>query len=110
MIQHIVCICHLPILVSNDWKGQLAAGYLINVLDPSAMALHSVGRETDQLDAPFCELWLEFGECTELGRAYRCVVLRVREEDNPFIPNEFMKVDGTICSIRFEVGSNRAKA
>ncbi len=40
MIQRILCICHLPILISNGWNGQLGTGYLI------------IGSSTDLVSLP----------------------------------------------------------
>lgn len=107
---HVVQVGDLPLLVADDWEGQLAAGDLVNVLDPAAVALNGVGREADQLHAALRELGLEFGEGTQLSGAHRGVVLWVGEEDNPLVANELVEVNGAIGGFGLEVGGNAAEA
>ena len=58
MIQHVVCVCHLSILVADDWESQAATGYLIDVLNPTTVRIYCVRRKTDQLNAALGKFWL----------------------------------------------------
>lgn len=71
------------------------------------MMLDIIGRQSDQFDATFAELRLKFGESAQLGGADRSEVLRMREEDDPAIADEFVEVDGSIGCVCVEVGGNR---
>ena len=66
MVNHVVCVGYLPFLIANDWEFETASRDFVNVLDPSAMAVDCVGRQSDQLDTTFRELGLEFSEGAEL--------------------------------------------
>ena len=107
---HVIEVCDLALLVTNDWEAQLAAGDLIDILDPSSVRVDGVGRETNQLDAALGELWLELCEGTELGGADGCVVLRVGEENYPLVANELVEVDWALCGLGLEVGGNGTQA
>ena len=107
---HVVEICDLPLLVPDDWERQIAAGYVVDILDPSSMALDCVRRQSNELHAALGEFWLEFREGAQLGRANGCVVLWVREQHHPVIANELMEVDGSVGGLGIEVGSNASKA
>lgn len=63
---HVVHERDLALLVAYDWKAQLAPRDLINVFDPAAMALNSVGTQPNELDVSLREFWLEFGKGAEL--------------------------------------------
>ena len=107
---HVVEICDLPLLVPDDWERQIAAGYVVDILDPPSMALDCVRRQSNELHAALGEFWLEFREGAQLGRANGCVVLWVREQHHPVIANELMEVDGSVGGLGIEVGSNASKA
>ena len=107
---HVIEVCDLALLITNDWEAQLATGDLIDILDPSSVRVDGVGRETDQLDAALGELWLELCEGTELGGADGCVVLRVGEENYPLVANELVEVDWALCGLGLEVGGNGTQA
>jgi hypothetical protein len=59
---------------------------------------------------PLSELLLKLCESSELSRADWSVIFWVREENNPFVVNEFVEVDGAICGLILEVGRNGAQA
>lgn len=103
---HIIGVCDLSLLVTDDWEAQLAAGNLIDILDPSSVRLDGVGRKTDQLNPTLGELRLELCECTELGGADGSVIFRVGEQNNPLVANELVEVDGTLSGLGLEVGGN----
>jgi len=107
---HVVGKGDLPLLVTNDREAELGAGDLVNVLDPSTVALNCVCAQADELHAPLGELGLELGEGTELGGADGGVVLGVREEDDPAVANELVEVDGTTGGLGLEVGGDSAEA
>ena len=56
---HVVGEGDLALLVADDREAQPAAGDLVDVLDPAAMALDGVGAQSDELDATLGELGLE---------------------------------------------------
>lgn len=76
VVDHVVGKSDLALLVADDGELEGRAADLVNVLDPAAVALNGVGRETNELDTALGELGLELGECTELGGADGGVVLR----------------------------------
>lgn len=74
------------------------------------MALNGVGTEADELHTALRELWLELGESTELSCADWCVILWVREEDDPVVADELVEVDRAGGGLGVEVGGNAAEA
>lgn len=74
------------------------------------MAAEGVGGQANQLDTALGELGLELGEGTEFGGAHGSEVLGVGEEDNPFVTDELMEVDGAVCGISLEVRRDGAEA
>ena len=106
---HVVEICDLPLLVADDWERQIAARDVVDILDPSSMALDCVRRQSNELHATLGEFWLEFREGAQLGRANGCVVLWVREQHHPVVADELMEVDGSVGGLGIEVGSNASK-
>jgi hypothetical protein len=107
---HVVEICNLSLLVANDWEAQLAAGDLVNVLDPSSVRLNGVGGKADQLDTALGELGLQLREGAQLGGADRGVVFWVGEQDNPVVANELVEVNGALRSLSLEVGCDGSQA
>jgi hypothetical protein len=95
VVKHVVLESDLAFLVANDGELEAGARDLVNVLDPTTMAVDSVGRKTNELDTTLGELGLELSEGTELGGADGGVVLRVREQDHPLVADELVEVDGT---------------
>lgn len=87
----------------------MAAGDLVDVLDPSSVGLDCVRREADQLRAALCELWLELGEGAELGGADGGVVLWVGEEDDPLVADEVVEVDWALGGLSLEVWGDGAQ-
>jgi hypothetical protein len=85
---HVVCQSNLTVLVSYDREGELAAGDLIDVLDPPSMAVDCVGRKTDELCATLGELGLELGKGTELSGTDGSVILGVGEKNDPVVTDE----------------------
>lgn len=110
MIQHIVQICHLSLLVANDWEFQAGARDFINILDPSPMAVDRVGRETDQLDTTLGKFRFQFCKRAQLGCADGCVVLRVGEQDDPLGSDEFVEINRAIGRVGLKIRGCRAKA
>jgi hypothetical protein len=106
---HVVEICDLPLLVADDWERQIAARDVVDILDPSSMALDCVRRQSNELHAALGEFWLEFRERAQLGRANGCVVLWVREQHHPVVANELMEVNRSVGGLGIEVGSNASK-
>jgi len=106
---HVVGIGDLALLVSNDGELQAATGDLINVLDPSTVALDGVGGKANELNTTLGELGLEFCKGTKLGGADRGVVLWVRKEDDPVVANKLVKVDGASGGFGVEVGGDGAQ-
>lgn len=107
---HIIRVCNLPLLVANNGELERAAADLVDVLDPSTVALDRVCRKTDQFDPPLCELGLELCESAQFSRADWGIILRVREEDDPIVADELMEVNRPAGGLSLEVGSSAAKA
>lgn len=110
MIQHIIQIRHLALLVPNDGKPQLGIADLVDVLDPAAVGVDSVGGQADELGVALRELGFEAGEGAELGGADGGVVFRVREEDDPGVADEVVEVDWAGGGFGLEVGRCGAEA
>jgi len=110
VVNHIVGQSDLPFFITNDWEGEVAAGDLIDILDPSSVGLNGVGGETDQLDTTLGEFWLKLCEGSELGGADWGVILWVREKDDPAIANELVEVDWAVGGVSLEVWSNASEA
>jgi hypothetical protein len=107
---HVIEVRDLALLVANDREVQVAAGDLIDILDPSSMRLDGVGGQTDQLGVALGELGLQLGEGAQLGGADGRVVLRVGEEDNPVVANELMEVNGALGGVGLKVGGSGTQA
>jgi len=110
VVKHVIGVCDLSLLVTDDWEAQFAARDLIDILDPSSVRLDGVGRKTDQLDPTLGELRLELCERPELGGADGCVILWVGEENNPLVADEVVEIDRTLGGLCLEVGSNGTQA
>lgn len=109
VVQHVIEVGNLPVLVTNDWEGQVGTGNLVDVLDPATVGVDGVGRKTNELDATLCELRLEQSKSSELGGADGSVVLWVREENNPVVINEVVEPDLSNGGLSLEVWSNASK-
>jgi hypothetical protein len=107
---HVVEVSDFALLVGNDGEGNFAAGNLVDILDPTLMAAEGVGRQANQLDTTLGELGLELGEGTELGGANGGEILRVGEEDYPFVANKLVEIDRASGGLGLEVGGNAAEA
>lgn len=110
MIQHVVQIRNFSLLVANDWKFQIRARDLVDILDPSSMAVDGVGREADQLDAPLGEFGFQFRERAQLGGADGRVVLGVREEDDPLVSDELVEINGAVGRVGLKIRGGGAQA
>jgi len=108
-VEHVIEIRNLTLLVTNDWEAQLAASNLINVFDPSSVRVDGVCRKTDQLDPTLGELRLELGKGAEFSGANRSIILRMGEENNPFVADKLVEVNWTLSRLGLEVGGNGAK-
>lgn len=62
---------NLPRLVADNREFEGASGNLVNILNPLAMRLYGVCRETNELDTTLLKLRLKLGKCSELGGANR---------------------------------------
>ena len=58
VVEHVIQQGDLSLLVSNDGEPQVTSADLVNVLDPTAMALNSVRGQADQLHATSCKFRL----------------------------------------------------
>jgi hypothetical protein len=107
---HVVCQRDLTVLVANNGELELAAGDLINVLDPAIVRVDRVGRETDELSTATAELGLQLCESSELGCAYWRVVLGMREKNDPVVADELVEVDRALGGLGLEVGGLATQA
>ena len=110
VINHVIGKRDLTAFVTNDWEFQVRTADFINVLDPFAVTVDGVGGQTDQLDAALGEFGLELGERTQFGGADWGEILRVGEENNPLVTDEFVEVDWAGGSFGLEIGGNGAEA
>src|SRR5438128_8885135 len=62
-----------------------------------------IDRQADDLDAAPVKLGLDLGHVTELGGAYRCEILRVREQHRPLVADPIVKPNPTFGSLSLEV-------
>ena len=107
---HIVGVCDLAVLVTDDRELQVSAADLVNILDPFVVALDAVCGETDKLDTALCKLGLELSKGTKLGGADGGEVIGMREEDDPVVTNELVEVDATSSGLGIKVGGLAAEA
>jgi hypothetical protein len=80
----------------------------ISLIDPPWLSMVLADKPITL--TPLSELLLKLCESTELSRADWSVIFWVREENNPFVVNEFVEVDGAICGLILEVGRNGAQS
>jgi hypothetical protein len=80
----------------------------ISLIDPPWLSMVLADKPINL--TPLSELLLKLCESSELSRADWSVIFWVREENNPFVVNEFVEVDGAICGLILEVGRNGAQA
>jgi hypothetical protein len=106
---HVVRQRDLALLVADDGELQLAAGDLVDVLDPAIVRVDGVRGEADELCAAAGELRLELGERAELSCADGGVVFRVGEQNDPVVADELVEVDGTLRRLGLEVGGLAAQ-
>lgn len=109
VVDHVVQVGDFAALVANDGKLEVAPRDLIDVLDPSSMALDGISGEANELCATLCELGLELCEGTKFSGADGSVVLWVREEDDPIVADELVEVNGALGSLGLEVGGNASQ-
>jgi len=109
VVNHVISVRDLSILVTDDGEFEVGSRDLINVLDPLAVGLNSVRRQTDEFDSTLGKLRLELSECTQLSGTNRCEILRMGEENNPVVANEFVELDFSIGGLSFEVRSYASK-
>lgn len=107
---HIVEVCNLTLLVTDNWEVDLVSRDLLDILDPSSVRLNSVGRKTDQLCSTLVEFRLELCESTQLSCADWSVIFWVGEKDNPVVADELVEVDRTLGGLGFEVWGNGSQS
>jgi len=107
VVEHVVGESDLALLVTNDGELEAGAADLVDVLDPTTVAVNGVGGETDELDTTLGEFGLELGEGAELSGADGSVVLRVREQNHPLVSNELVEVDGAEVKLVSTAGSKQ---
>jgi hypothetical protein len=74
------------------------------------MGLARVDAQADELGVALGELGLDLGHVTELGRADRGEVLRMGEQDRPFVADPVVKADLALRGFGGEVGSSLIEA
>lgn len=114
-------------MVGNDGEREVGVVDLVDILDPGVVRVDVVSTQSNEFDAEGSKLRLELGEGTELGGADGGEVIlqsldvslnmaidqrtyRVREEDNPVVANELVKVNGTLGGLGLEVRGSRTQA
>lgn len=74
VVQHVIEVCNLSLLVTDDWEGQVRTRDFVDILDPSLVGGDGVGGKPNELDTTLGELGLEFSKSTELSGAHRGVI------------------------------------
>ena len=110
MIEHVVRIRDLALLVADDREAEIRAADLVDVFDPPGMRVDGVGGQADEFDAAFGEFGLELRKGAEFGGAHGGVVFRVGEEDDPFVADELVEIDGAVGGVGLEVGGGGTEA
>ena len=72
-------------------------------LRPLLVLVDRIDAETDDLDAALVELRLQLRHVTELGRADRREVLRMRKQHRPGVANPLMEIDEPLGRLRLEI-------
>jgi hypothetical protein len=72
------------------------------------MVVDAIDAKPDDLDIAFVELGLDFGHVTELRRANRCEVLRVRKQHRSRIANPIVETHRTFSCLGFKIRSSIA--
>lgn len=67
------------------------------------MRVDRVRTQPDQFDPTLRKFGFELGEGAQLGGADGRIVLGMGEENDPFVTDEFMEVDGPGGGVGFEV-------
>src|SRR5215470_13575918 len=101
--KHVVELRDLEIAISDDRIIRSVALRLLDVVRPSRMLVDRVDREADDLDAAFVELRLDLGHVSELGRANRGEILRMREQHAPGAAYPLMKANAALRRVGFEI-------
>jgi hypothetical protein len=120
VIQHIIESRNNTIIISNDGEVELNVTDFVNISNPFFMISKRVGRETNYFDVTSIPFFLKSSNKTEFGSAdgsynfsLRKIHLqiflklteisRMRKENSPFISNEIMELNITLCGLGFEV-------
>src|SRR6516165_1736586 len=91
--------------VTDHWIVHSASLCFFDIGRPLFMVADWIYAQADDLGIPLGKLRLEPGHGAELGRAYRCKVLRVGKQDRPAITDPFMKTNRALRGLGGEVGS-----
>src|SRR5579863_6092103 len=95
-MNHVVELRHLLVGVAKQGEVHLHMLGLLDIGDPLVVRRHIINADADRLDVALFELGLEPRDGAKLSRAYRGEVLRMREEDRPFVAEPLMKVDRSL--------------
>lgn len=96
----------MSLLITDNWELKIASADLVDILDPLSVAVDGVGRQTDQLDSPSCELRLKLRKGTEFGGADWGEVFWVGKQNDPFVADELVEVNGTLSGLGIEIRGN----
>ena len=107
-VDHVVERRHFPLGIGDDRELNAGILGLFDILDPALVVLDAVDRYDQRLGAALGEFILQPGRIAELGRANRCEIGRVGEEDNPVLAGPFVKFDPAFRRVGFKVGGNIA--
>jgi hypothetical protein len=101
--KHAVELGDVEIDIADHRIVRLVALRLLDVGGPAGMTVDRVDREADDLDAALVELGLDLRHVAELGGADRREVLRMREQDGPFVADPVVEFDAAFGGVGLEI-------
>src|SRR5207253_9038151 len=76
----------------------------LDIVEPTGVVAHRVDAQADDLGVAPVEVRLESRHIAQLRRAHGREVLRVREQDRPFVADPLVKMDRALGRLGGEIG------
>jgi len=114
VIQHVVQGSDLTFLVRDygifdmGWADILSAK-LLNILDPSLVLFEAVGRETNDFHTTISKVFGATSNFAKLSGADRGKIIRMGEENGPFVPDPFVELYWALGGLSLEIRSDASK-
>jgi hypothetical protein len=103
-MNHVVELRDVQVRVADQRIIHCVPLSLFHITNPSLMVIHGVNAQSNDLSTTFVELWFQAGQVAKLGRADGREVLRVREQDGPFVSDPFVKSNRPFSAFGREIG------